>query len=70
MREGDEIVFTEVGNVGQNQIQGDIIFRIKEIPHPRFNRDGNNLTMKTKLTLGQALLGTIIPIVYFFSIFF
>ena len=63
MREGDEIVFAGVGNVGQNEIQGDIIFRLKEIPHPRFSRDGDNLKMTTKLSLGQALLGTIVKVV-------
>ena len=63
MREGNEIVFAGVGNVGQNETQGDIVFRLKELPHPRFKREGDNLKLTVKLTLGQALLGTIIKVV-------
>jgi hypothetical protein len=36
MRNGDEIVFEGVGNVKQNEIQGDVIFRVKEEPHDQF----------------------------------
>jgi DnaJ-class molecular chaperone len=35
MRDGAEVVFEGVGNVGQDQLQGDVIFILKEQPHER-----------------------------------
>lgn len=35
----------------------DIVFVIKTKPHPRFERDGNNLVYTAEITLEQALAG-------------
>ena len=36
---------------------GDVIFVLKEQPHPAFQRSGNDLLAKVRLTLSEALLG-------------
>lgn len=36
---------------------GDVIFKIETLPHPVFEREINNLKIKVKITLKQALLG-------------
>lgn len=41
---------------------GDVIFRFKQTPHPRFRREGDNLHHEMHLTLKEALLGFKKPI--------
>jgi DnaJ-related protein SCJ1 len=41
---------------------GDVVFKLKAAPHPRFRRDGNNLHHEMHLTLREALLGYKRPI--------
>jgi len=36
---------------------GDVFFRVETIRHPRFEREGDNLKTKVKLSLKEALLG-------------
>jgi DnaJ-class molecular chaperone len=36
---------------------GDLIFKIKTLPHKTFTRQGNDLHMTTRITLLQALVG-------------
>lgn len=36
---------------------GDLIFKIKTVPHKHFTRQGNDLHMKAKISLLQALVG-------------
>ncbi|KAH7827613.1 putative DnaJ-like protein subfamily B member 13 [Monocercomonoides exilis] len=62
MKLGDEVVFPGVGNVAQNEIQGDVIFRITEKKHPLFKRKDSDLIYTANVTLGQALLGTIVKV--------
>jgi len=41
----------------------DIIFILKEKPHPRFKREGNNLLYTAQLTLKQALVNPVVEVV-------
>ena len=36
---------------------GEVIFKIQQLPHENFTRDGDNLKMSVDITLRQALLG-------------
>jgi DnaJ-class molecular chaperone len=36
---------------------GDIVLRVEVLPHPRFERDGDNLTVKLPVDLYTAVLG-------------
>ncbi|KAK2957395.1 putative Chaperone protein DnaJ [Blattamonas nauphoetae] len=62
MKEGDQIIFPEIGNVSQSEEQGDVIFRIKQKKHPQFKRNGNDLIFTADISLGKALLGSIVKV--------
>eukprot|EP00401_Gymnodinium_catenatum_P027683 CAMPEP_0117623376 /NCGR_PEP_ID=MMETSP0784-20121206/88615_1 /TAXON_ID=39447 /ORGANISM="" /LENGTH=453 /DNA_ID=CAMNT_0005427325 /DNA_START=71 /DNA_END=1428 /DNA_ORIENTATION=+ len=57
MAAGDTIVFKGMGEHKPKMIPGDVIMKIKQRPHPVFERAGNNLNMEVKLTLKEAILG-------------
>lgn len=56
-REGTRITFPKEGDQGPNNIPADIVFIVKDKPHPRFKREGNNLIFVAKVLLGKALTG-------------
>jgi DnaJ family protein B protein 13 len=63
-KEGTKIVFEQEGDQGPNKIPGnsnanlaDIIFTIKQKPHPHFTRKGDDLHMETEVPLIKALTG-------------
>ncbi|KAK2941069.1 putative Chaperone protein DnaJ [Blattamonas nauphoetae] len=56
-KEGTKITFERYGDENPNSIPADIIFIIKQKPHPIFRREGNDLYMKQTLTLQQSLCG-------------
>ncbi|KAJ3110679.1 DnaJ sub B member 13 [Physocladia obscura] len=62
-KDGTRVTFPREGDQGPNKIPADIVFVIKELPHSRFKREGNDLVFITSMTLGQALLGTIVEVV-------
>ena len=57
MRDGDSITFEMMGEQRPKQIPGDVVFKLKLQKHKVFTRRGNDLTIKDKITLRQALLG-------------
>lgn len=57
---GTKITFTEKGDEKPGIIPADIVFVVEEKPHARFRRDGNNLTHTARLTLADALCGTVL----------
>jgi len=57
MRDGDSITFEMMGEQRPKQIPGDVVFKLKLQKHKVFNRRGNDLQIKDKITLRQALLG-------------
>ncbi|CAG5114806.1 unnamed protein product, partial [Candidula unifasciata] len=59
---GTKITFTQEGDQGPNNIPADIVFIVKDKPHPRFRREGANLIFTAKLPLGRALTGCTVSI--------
>ena len=50
---GTKITFPKEGDQGPNNIPADIIFVVKDKPHPVFTRDGSNIKYKARITLKQ-----------------
>lgn len=62
-KDGTKIVVPSAGDIKPGIIPGDVIFVIRERPHPRFTRDDeNNLIYKVEITLREALTGCTINI--------
>jgi DnaJ-class molecular chaperone len=57
MADGDTIVFAKEGEQIPDMIPGDVIFTIKQTPHNKFKRVGDNLYVDLDITLEEALLG-------------
>jgi DnaJ-class molecular chaperone len=57
MKDGDVKVFEQIADEAVGHIPGDLIFKIKQIPHPNFTREGNNLHMAIDISLLDALVG-------------
>jgi DnaJ homolog subfamily A member 2 len=57
-KEGDTIVLEgEADHVPGAQEPGDLIFHLKELPHPTFHRAGTDLSANLEITLSEALTG-------------
>ncbi|GJQ10790.1 hypothetical protein GpartN1_g2581.t1 [Galdieria partita] len=61
-KEGTKIRFEEEGDEKPGLIPADVVFIIKQKPHPVFTREGNNLIMKVKVPLVKALTGTTVKV--------
>jgi DnaJ-class molecular chaperone len=61
-REGTKITFTCEGDEAEDMETGDVVFILREKPHPRFTRSKNDLNYSANLTLSQALTGVTINI--------
>eukprot|EP00268_Persea_americana_P063477 TRINITY_DN8237_c0_g1_i1.p1 TRINITY_DN8237_c0_g1~~TRINITY_DN8237_c0_g1_i1.p1 ORF type:complete len:345 (+),score=71.59 TRINITY_DN8237_c0_g1_i1:182-1216(+) len=57
MQDGQEVVFYEDGEPIIDGEPGDLKFRIRTAPHPRFRREGNDLHATVTISLLQALVG-------------
>jgi len=57
MRDGQKIVFYSEGDQEPDIEPGDVILVIKTKPHEVFQRKGDDLIMKQKITLNEALCG-------------
>lgn len=57
MKDSDEIVFEREAEQVPDMIQGDLIFTVKQRPHPRFKRVNDNLYVDVQVSLEEALLG-------------
>ncbi|VVC29925.1 DnaJ domain,DnaJ domain, conserved site,Chaperone DnaJ, C-terminal,HSP40/DnaJ peptide- [Cinara cedri] len=55
---GTKITFQKEGDQGMNKIPADIVFIIRDKPHPVFKREGNDIRYTTSISLKQALCGT------------
>ncbi|XP_065838070.1 dnaJ homolog subfamily B member 13-like [Oscarella lobularis] len=60
--EGTRILFPKEGDQEPNNIPADIVFVVKDKPHPHFKRTGCDLHYTAQVTLVQALTGCIIEI--------
>lgn len=57
MQDGQEIRFERASEQSPDTIPGDVIMRLRQQPHSRFTRKGNDLHMEHTITLREALLG-------------
>ena len=57
-KEGTKIKFLEEGDQFPHEIPTNIIFIIKQKPHPFYRRDGNDLRYTARISILQALTGT------------
>lgn len=55
--EGTQIRFKELGDEAPDIIPSDIVFVVKELPHPNFLREGDNLVVTCNVPLRNALCG-------------
>ena len=58
-KDGEEISYDDMGDAypDMDAEDGKLIFRVREQPHPRFKREGNDLHTTLTITLKEALLG-------------
>eukprot|EP00999_Lentomonas_sp_LEN2_P002241 NODE_353_length_1603_cov_14.495935_g321_i0.p1 GENE.NODE_353_length_1603_cov_14.495935_g321_i0~~NODE_353_length_1603_cov_14.495935_g321_i0.p1 ORF type:complete len:344 (+),score=73.40 NODE_353_length_1603_cov_14.495935_g321_i0:89-1120(+) len=63
-KKGTKVTFENDGGLvkGGGQQPADLVFVLDEKPHPVFKRQGTDLVMTKKLTLGESLLGTKVQI--------
>jgi len=61
-KQGTKITFPREGDQSPSTIPADIVFIIKDKPHPVFHRDGSDLLYIAKITLRDALCGTTINV--------
>ncbi|KPJ00336.1 DnaJ protein-like 1 [Papilio xuthus] len=59
---GTKITFQKEGDQGRNKIPADIVFIIRDKPNPLFKREGSDIRYTAKVSLKQALCGTIIEV--------
>lgn len=61
-RPGTKITFPMEGDQGPNNVPADIVFIVKDKPHPRFRREALNLIHTASVPLGRALTGSTVDI--------
>jgi DnaJ-class molecular chaperone len=59
---GTKITFPREGDQSPNTVPADIVFIIKDKPHPYFKRDGCDLVYTARITLRESLLGANIQV--------
>jgi len=61
-KSGTKITFQREGDQAPNKIPADIVFIIRDKPHPHFKREGPDLRHTCKITLREALCGVMVDI--------
>lgn len=56
-KDGEEIIYPKEASQMPRVTAGDLVFIIKQTPHPVFERIGNHLYTDIEITLEEALLG-------------
>ncbi|XP_022915199.1 dnaJ protein homolog 1 [Onthophagus taurus] len=59
---GTKITFQKEGDQGRNKIPADIVFIIRDKPHPHFKREGSDIRFTAKISLKEALCGCTIRV--------
>ncbi|XP_015597856.1 dnaJ protein homolog 1 [Cephus cinctus] len=59
---GTKITFQKEGDQGRGKVPADIVFIIRDKPHPLFRREGSDIRYACKMSLKQALCGTVIEV--------
>lgn len=57
-KSGTKITFNQEGDQSPNALPADVIFIIKDKPHPYFKRDGSDIRYTAKISLKEALTGS------------
>ncbi|XP_060755171.1 dnaJ homolog subfamily B member 1-like isoform X3 [Neoarius graeffei] len=57
VKEGTKITFPKEGDQTPNNVPADIVFIVKDKPHPVFKRDGSDIIYPAKISLKEALCG-------------
>ncbi|XP_072129422.1 dnaJ homolog subfamily B member 4 [Mobula birostris] len=61
-KEGTKITFPKEGDEMPNTIPADVVFVLKDKPHPHFKRDGSNIVYHARVNLREALCGCTIHV--------
>uniref|UniRef100_A0A1A8ER16 DnaJ (Hsp40) homolog, subfamily B, member 1a n=1 Tax=Nothobranchius korthausae TaxID=1143690 RepID=A0A1A8ER16_9TELE len=56
-KEGTKITFPKEGDETPTNIPADVVFVVKDKPHPVFRREGSDIVFPTKISLKEALCG-------------
>ena len=59
---GTKITFQKEGDQGRGKVPADIVFIIRDEPHPLFRREGSDLRYSCKISLKQALCGAVLEV--------
>lgn len=59
---GTKVTFPKEGDQTPHNVAADIVFVIRDKPHPIFVRDGNDIKYKCRISLRDALCGTTIQV--------
>ncbi|TVU06402.1 hypothetical protein EJB05_49615 [Eragrostis curvula] len=59
-KKGTKITFPGKGNQQWSQLPADLVFVVDEKPHAVYRRDGNDLVAEARVTLAEALGGTVV----------
>jgi len=59
---GTKITFPKEGDQTPNNVPADIVFILKDKPHPKFKRDGSDIKYKANISLRDALTGGVINV--------
>uniref|UniRef100_A0A1I8AU01 J domain-containing protein n=1 Tax=Steinernema glaseri TaxID=37863 RepID=A0A1I8AU01_9BILA len=62
MRSGTKIIFPEAGSPRPGRVPADIVFVIKDKPHPKFTRQGFDIRYSLELLLKYALCGCVVHV--------
>ncbi|VDN59879.1 unnamed protein product [Dracunculus medinensis] len=61
-KSGTKITFPKEGDQHPGRVPADIVFVIKDKPHPKFKREGSDIRYVHKLSLRDALCGTVVNV--------
>ncbi|XP_056135933.1 dnaJ homolog subfamily B member 1b [Lampris incognitus] len=61
-KEGTKITFPKEGDETPTNIPADVVFVLKDKPHPVFRRDGSDIIYPAKVTLRDALCGSTVNV--------
>lgn len=61
-KSGTKVTFQKEGDQTRGKIPADIVFIIRDKPHPLFKREGSDLRYTARLTLKQALCGVVFEV--------
>ncbi|XP_019769817.2 dnaJ protein homolog 1 [Dendroctonus ponderosae] len=61
-KSGTKITFAKEGDQGLNKEPADVVFTIRDKPHPTYKRDGSDIRYTAKVSLKEALCGCVLSV--------